>query len=265
MNRTRGLVALACAALLAACSANTSATSNPTAAAAGADLIGSSWTLTGVAINQAMTPAVDDTASLNFNEDHTVSGSTGCNQFSGSWTSEGSHLTIVPGPMTLMACVETAAQEQAVIAALTATRTYAIASDTLTLEAEDGTTVATYSRASSGLANTSWQATGVNNGKGAVVSTTLTETLSLVLHEGGGLEGFGGCTAFMGSYTAEGSDVSISGLTPAGTCSGTAEESSLQDEYLAALAAATQYRVDGNTLELRDDEGALQVGLIRTR
>jgi len=106
----------------------------------------------------------------------------------------------------------------------------------------------------SDLAGTSWQATGVNNGLGAVVSTASTEELTLAFGTDGTVTGYGGCSTFAGTYTATADQIDLVALPDDGC------ESAEQDQYLAALTAATTWLVDGNRLELRDDGGALQAG-----
>lgn len=224
-------------------------------------LTGTSWILAEVSIDGELNPAVDRTASLTFGSDDAMFGSTGCNQFSGTWAADGDSLSLEVGPMTLMACLEEPrqAQETAVIAALSETAAYAVSGETLTLTGEGGDPLATYSAAVSDLAGTSWQATGVNNGAGAVVSTTTTNQLTLVFGNDGTASGFAGCASFTGVYTADEQHIAITSLQPEQECA-----SAEQDQYLAALGAATTYRVNGDRLELRDDAGALQAGFTQS-
>src|SRR5262245_22568591 len=144
------------------------------------DLVNTVWTLSSVVIDGTETPSAA-TASLEFAEAGAMSGSTGCNQFSGSYEQLNEELTIEPGPMTLAACVDPAvdAQEKAIIAMLPNVATVASGSDgSLILQNSDGDTLATYTSGLSSLEGTAWTATGVNNGKGAVESNALTETIT---------------------------------------------------------------------------------------
>lgn len=223
-------------------------------------LAGSSWILTEVAIEGTMTAAVDSSGSLNFDADGSMYGSTGCNRFSGTWTAEGNDLTLQTGPMTLMGCPpELQSQELAVLAALTTTQGYTIADDVLTLTGADDLVLASYKAAVTDVADTSWTATGVNNGAGGVVTTANTSALTLTFTGDGAVSGFGGCTDFTGSYTVDGAAITITGLQPKQPCTDSALAPQ-QDEYLAALAAATNFSIDGTRLDLRDESGALQAG-----
>ncbi len=221
-------------------------------------LAGSSWILTAVAAERAMRPSVDASASLNFGADGTIAGSTGCNRFTGTWTAQADRLTIAPGATTMRGCPDQlGAQEAAVLAALGATHRFRRSGESLVLLGSDGVVLAQYRAAAGALAGTSWQATGVNNGRGGVVSTTATGALSLTFAGDGTVSGFDGCGAFAGSFATDGARISID-AEPAVSC-GDPE----QLAYLSALRNATTWRVDGNRLELRDDEGALQAGLVQ--
>jgi len=80
--------------VMAACSAQDSSTS----------LIGS-WKLTAYGPAGSPTPAVEDVeAGLTFNEDGTVSGTSGCNGLGGDYTVEGDQITFGQIISTLMAC-----------------------------------------------------------------------------------------------------------------------------------------------------------------
>jgi heat shock protein HslJ len=82
------------------------------------DLIGTSWTLVGIGEAIAIESAG---ANLTFDPAGTVSGSTGCNSFSGTYAIDGTALTLGPLATTRMACEEPLmAQEAAVLEALTA-------------------------------------------------------------------------------------------------------------------------------------------------
>lgn len=219
-------------------------------------LTGTSWILTEVALDGALVAALDSSGSLTFADD-TFSGSTGCNRFNGTWSADGEALVLTPGGMTLMGCPgDLGAQESAVVSALNATASYLVAADALTLLDSSGSALANYTASVSDLTMTSWRATGVNNGAGAVVTTDATPNQTLQFGENAEVSGFGGCSSFTGTYTAADGAISISALSP-DPC-----ESAAQDEYLVALQAATVFSIDGDRLELRDGTAALQAGFV---
>jgi putative lipoprotein len=98
----------------------------------------------------------------------------------------------------------------------------------------------------------------VNNGNGGVETTSLTSQLTIEFGADGEVSGFSGCTDFSGTYATDGPAISITELA-AGDCSDTSLAPQ-QEQYLSALAAATNFSIDGARLDLRDEAGALQAG-----
>jgi heat shock protein HslJ len=99
----------------------------PSAAAGTSDLAGSDWTLIdmgGTADFAHLVPT------LHFGEDGMVSGYAGCNKFSGSYTVDGSDLTLGPLASTKMACEPPAsAVESAMLEALAGVSSWSIGED----------------------------------------------------------------------------------------------------------------------------------------
>lgn len=249
--------------LLASCGddsgtpARRSTTTNPTGEKpvlpANPPLAGTAWLLTN-AVEGTTVPTLD------FSDDAKVSGSTGCNRFSGKFTQKGAEVQIALGPMTQMAYTSDAAttQEKEIIAALSETRQAAHDTKTLILRDSSGKVLLSYTSVSAQLTGTSWKVLGVNNGKQAVVSSALTEKLTLEFGSDGHVSGNGGCNTFRGSYTQDGDNVKISDL--ASTMMGCEPDvAELETQYLKALEASTKATRSGNDLELRDDSGAMQV------
>jgi putative lipoprotein len=101
--------------VVAACDSTGSgsnATPEPTSAA---DLAGTSWTLVSVG---GAAVVEGSAAHLAFGVDGKASGSTGCNNFNGSYTVDGAALTVGPLATTRMACQDLMVQEAAVLEAL---------------------------------------------------------------------------------------------------------------------------------------------------
>jgi heat shock protein HslJ len=100
MHRTRALLALPLLVLaLAACSSSSGASAP--APSAPATLPGTIWTVVSVGgefVDATNPPTMD------FAADGALSGTTGCNQFSGTYTVDGSKLTVSPLTMTMMLC-----------------------------------------------------------------------------------------------------------------------------------------------------------------
>jgi heat shock protein HslJ len=107
-----------------------------------ADLAGTSWTATGINNGKEAVEATAGTekATITFNADGTVSGSTACNTFSGSYTATPpDQLTFGPLAQTMMACEDSLMQiESQYTAALAKVTNYQIEGTTLTLRDADG-------------------------------------------------------------------------------------------------------------------------------
>ncbi len=104
------------------------------------DLAGTSWEVTSYNNgNQAVVGVLAETSlTAVFGEDGTVSGSGGCNNFSGSYEVDGSAITIGTLASTLMACEQDAMdQEAAFLAALQSAATYRVEGSTLEMRTKD--------------------------------------------------------------------------------------------------------------------------------
>jgi heat shock protein HslJ len=254
--------------MLAACGDDSDSSSDasaaPQAQPANSDdaLTGTSWVLSEVPTSSGPTldAAARRAATLEFT-DGSVAGSTGCNDFSGTYTVDGDALTIELGPMTQKACTDTAlqAQETAIVERLPKVASYAVSEDGLTLNDESDAALLIYAVNDTALAGTSWVATGVNNGKGGVESTTLTDKLTAVFGPDNTLSGSGGCNTFTAEYTVAGSDgLQIAAI--AATRMACADDvMQLESEYFAALGNTVSYKISGDSLTLRDGNGDTQV------
>jgi heat shock protein HslJ len=244
------------------CGDDKSASGGPSSSAAAGSLTGTSWTLTSYATARSSTPtSAAAPASLTFRSAGALSGTTGCNSFSGNYTADASKLTITLGPMTQAACADAAAQAQetAITQLLPTTASYALEATSLTLMDQKGATLLAYSAAASDLPGTSWSVTGVNNGKDAVEATALTEALTATFGQDGSFQAFGGCNQLSGKFTTSGNNgVKIGPLASTRKTCGDAVDQ-LETEYSAALGNVATWEINGQTLTLRDAQGATQV------
>jgi len=228
-------------------------------------LTGTSWQLTSFASasgSTAKATAAPSAGTLVFAAKGKLSGSTGCNSFNGTYAQSASSLTITVGPMTLMACSGAAAtQETAVLANLEMVDAF-VAGSKLQLKSGNST-VLTYKAVPTGIAGTSWKATGINNGKGGVVSDANTSKVTAVFTSEGAVSGNGGCNTYSASFTTTGKNGLK--LGPAISTMMACEPSSVmttEQQYFAALAKVANYQRDGNRLTLKDSTGATQVTFI---
>ena len=92
------------------------------------------------------TPAVPNAeSSLTFESDGTLSGSVGCNSFSGDYKVEGNTITFRAIAATEMACAEPLMQqESAVFSIFSGSTTFKVEGNTLTITSADGKSVALF-------------------------------------------------------------------------------------------------------------------------
>ena len=98
-------------------------------------LVGTTWTLSSISSGDAVTSVISGTEiTVVFSTDNTVSGSAGCNGFSGRYTTAGDSLSFSPLATTRMACKKyVMAQEQVFLDAMSRVRSYAIDGAQLTV------------------------------------------------------------------------------------------------------------------------------------
>ena len=194
-----------------------------------------------------------------------VSGSAGCNRYTGAYKVSGNTIRISTLVTTKKACAAPIErQETAFLKALTGARSFAIKGRSLTVESAGGRTLATFEAQTQALGGTSWDVLAYNNGKQAVVSV-LTETkLTAVFGTSGSLTGFAGCNDYNASYKASAPKIAIGPVASTRKhCEQPAGVSEQETSYLAALETVATYRVEGSRLELRTTDGALAVELHR--
>lgn len=235
----------------------------PATTADEAPLVGTLWQMQSYQGNDAL-PGTEVTAV--FAADGSLSGNSGCNNFSTGYTMDGDSLTINDAiAATMMACLEEGVMEQEAgfLAALPATATYQISGDQLTLFDANGTAVAVFTAVPpTPLVGTQWQLIAYNNGLGGVVSAAFGVETTAVFNEDGSLNGNGGCNNFFTAYTVDGQALTIT--DPIGSTMMACEETAMQQEtaFLAALTDAASYQIRGDALEIRDADGALLASFV---
>jgi heat shock protein HslJ len=246
-----------------------SGTTPPGSAAPAAEgLEGTSWDLKSYLgpAGGTIPPAAAAPAHLAFGARGQVAGSGGCNSFAGTYTVEGTRLIITLGPMTTMACAPAVmAQEDAVTSRLGKVAGFTRDDTTLDLRDASGAVLLNYIAGVNALPGTSWKATGVNNGKGAVETTAATEALTLSFGTSGDFSGFGGCNQLTGPYQTTGDDgLTIGPLTSTRKACGDAVDA-LEQRFSTALGDVARFEIRGDTLTLRNAGGATQVTATKAR
>lgn len=221
----------------------------------------SSWNL---ATLNGSAPVAGTFVTLNFDENLAAFGSDGCNNYRTTATVDGESIAFAqPGAATLMACEEpimnqaTGFQE-----ALAAADTFSATADELTLRDGGGNEVATFAIQSQELSGTSWIVTSYNNGREAVVGVLEGTEMTADFGADGQVSGTAGCNNYFGPFEADAEAGTLSVGEIGSTMMACADPEGIMEqeqEYLAALATAATYRIQGNTLEMRTADDALAV------
>jgi heat shock protein HslJ len=227
-----------------------------------ASLIGS-WKLTAFGPPSAPIPAVEGAeAGLTFNEDGTVTGSSGCNGLGGDYTVEGDQITFGEFVSTLMACDDPIMSQEGIVhEVLRGTAGYKIAGDTLTITNNGQVLVftrgslSTQEPAGSASLTGAWKLTSF--GSGDVVSSVLADVeAGLTFNEDGTVTGASGCNEFGGGYTVEGNQITFKEIVSTLKLCDTplmGQEEAMQQ----VLTDMATYQIDGNTLTITNNDRVL--------
>ena len=183
-----------------------------------------------------------------------LTGFAGCNNFSGSYALDGDQLKIGPVASTQMACPEPGSSiETAFHKALSGTLRFALDGDHLTATTTSGDTLRFQREPPPQLAGVEWKVTSFNNNRHAVVGV-LGESSITMSFKDGQVAGSAGCNRFHGSYSTEGGKLTVG---PLATTRRACEESLMtqEREFLAALASAVTWSIDGNVLDMHRADG----------
>lgn len=235
---------------------------------AGRSLVGSQWRL-----NQYLNESgelqvtnVDTVIDAQF-ADGKLSGGGGCNRYFGNYTLGPNNQLLFDGPIgsTQMACAQQiASQEQRYLALLADVYRWEIKGDRLLLLNNQGQPVLQYrAELPLTLVNSHWQAAGINNGRGGVVSSAITTQVNAAFVDNK-ISGSSGCNRYSASYETSDSQITIGPvMTTRRQCDQPEGIMTQEQEFLQALAVTTQYKLTADKLELRDKNGSLQVGFTR--
>ncbi len=217
-------------------------------------LEGPGWRLTGMpGKDAAALAALPRPVRVRF-ERGRVTGSSGCNNVMGGYTLDGNRLTLGPLAGSMMACPEPGMSiENAFKAAFAGTLRYSIKGDRLSLTSEAGATLSFEKEPAPRLEGVTWDATGFNNGRQAVVSLVTGTRIAFAFADGA-IAGSSGCNDFRAPYTAEPGRITIG---PVSTSSRTCGEDVMKQEreFQAALKSAVKWAVEGGELDMhRGDE-----------
>jgi heat shock protein HslJ len=183
-----------------------------------------------------------------------LTGFAGCNNFSGSYQLDGDRLTIGPVASTQMACPEPDSSiENAFHVLLAGTLRYVVDGDSLTTTAASGAALRFMREPPPQLAGVNWKVTSFNNNRHAVVGV-IGEPSIRMSFKNGQVSGSAGCNTFHGTYAIDGGQIKVGQL--AATRRACDEPLMTQEqEFLAALASAVTWSIDGNVLDMHRADG----------
>jgi heat shock protein HslJ len=236
----------------------------PREAATNTTLEGVSWRLTTLAGKAPqLSPGSSRPVTVRF-EAGRVAGFSGCNTFTGSYAIDGDRVTLGRLATTMMACPEPEmALESAFHAALSGTVHYSIQADQLRLIAASGTVLVFEAEPPPRLEGVTWEVTGFNNNRHAVISLVADAPITLSFEQGT-VSGNAGCNTFWAPYSADGNRVKIG---PAATTRKACSEERMGQEraFLAALESAVTWSLEGGVLDMHraDGERALMANIKR--
>lgn len=221
-----------------------------------ADTLVGQWDVIAIADDSGdLAPPVDGTSLTANITDTDINGSSGCNNYMGAAVIEGSSVSFGPLAGTLMACLETQVmeQEQEFLVLLQSIDSWEGTSEGIDLQI-DGNAAIQLVETDTNLAGSSWEVIAVNNQSGGVQSVVSDSDPTLAFDEDSGVSGNTGCNDFFGIYSTEGDAIEFSGL---GATERYCEDTADQEVWMmAALADATTYSIDAQTLELFDKTGS---------
>jgi heat shock protein HslJ len=237
----------------------------PTEEPAASESLLGAWKLTAYGPADSPTPAVEGVdAGLTFNEDGTITGTSGCNGLGGDYSVEGDQITFGEFVSTLMACDDPImAQEDAAHKVMAGTASYTIEGDTLTITKDDMVLVLTRGKqgavqppaASPVTLTGTWKLSAFRVDD--VLTSALADTeAKLTFNEDGTVTGTSGCNEFGGSYTVEGDQITFKDIVSTLMACDTPIMKQ-EEAFQQVLAESATYTIIDTTLRIAKDNRSL--------
>lgn len=193
-----------------------------------------------------------------FRADGTLTGSSGCNQYTAGYTTTGSSIKITPGISTMMACAPAVMeQESRYFSLMAGATTYSASGDTLLLFDSKGNAILAYKQPMENPVTPSaqapvigtWDLLTYNNGNNAMVSVLLGSNISAVFTPDGKIAGSSGCNEYSGLYSLHGKTL---GITQVKSTKMACEPGIMtqENQYLALLTKVSTYEMNGDQMVL---------------
>lgn len=219
------------------------------------------WMFSIVDEDTFVAPVDRDHYTVTFGADGSLSIRADCNNVSGTYHQIGRRLTLQAGPTTLVACPPGSRADDFLLQ-LGAVVSHVATETTLVLNLrQDSGSMVFEAQPVLSLSDTSWLVQAYNNGREAVTTPLEGTQMTVKFDSEGRVSGSSGCNMFSGSYSDDGTTLSIG---PLATTRLACAIPILQQEqaFLTALQASTQYELTSEQLTLRNPEGATQVVLL---
>jgi heat shock protein HslJ len=227
------------------------------------------WIVTGYAAadGSLATPLAGTELTAVFGLDGTLTGSAGCNRFSGSYTTTpDGGLQVGPLASTLKLCAEDIdAQEIAYTTALQASTGFSVGRSSLTLMDAAGATTVALEAVDTLAFLGAWAATGYADGQGELAVPVPGSEPTLVLGIDGTAHGTTGCNEYSGPYVAGDTSLVIGPIASTRKACPDAALSTQEAGYLAALDQVTTWSTDrkAGNLTLSDAAGTVVATFVR--
>ncbi len=193
-----------------------------------------------------------------FRADGTVTGSSGCNQYTAGYTTSGSSITLTPGISTMMACAPAVmGQESLYFSLMAATTTYSVNGDTMLFFDSSGKAILAYKRPLDTPVTLSTQAPVVGswdlltyyNGNNAMVSVLSGSNITAAFTPDGKINGSSGCNGYSAFYSLNGQTLGISQVKSTKMACDP-EIMQQENQYLALMQKVNTYEMNGDQMVL---------------
>lgn len=213
------------------------------------ELLGTKWDLISYG---EQTPAPGSELTINFDAEG-LGGSAGCNSYFGSYTIEGTMITISQVGSTMMACMEEGLMEQEshFLAILQAAESFTLAENQLTIHTVEGDLIFQPAQHQS-LEGIIWMLNGIVEGD-AVVSMAVDSEITAMFADGS-VAGYAGCNQYSAPYTVADNQITLGPIAATKmACEG--EQGEREVTFLAALQQTAGYEIERDSLTLLDANG----------
>ena len=229
---------------------------------------GVTWYLASLTNGDAPVRIIPGTMVTAFFDGHdTVSGTTGCNNYTAEYSGNSTGIVISPPLLTWMNCEFPSGimtQEILYLKALTNASTYSIMEDLLIVNDSRGKTIMIFKSVPTGkgvpqpLIGTVWYLNSFSDPSGNIRTPGRLTTITLLFHPDGNTYGNAGCNDYVSSYqVGEGDTISLSDPGITRQFCGIGGVMDLETTYLAILPQMKMYKITGNELTLSDGTGKI--------